>query len=215
MSNNEDEPATAAPMRVYRAILSGLDDGEFVPGQRLAESDLAAQHQVGRNAVREALQRLAIRGVVELSPHRSAAIRKLRLVDALDVLAVARVLLKLIAETAATRFSVPVHAERLRGLVVELEQAGASDHPGEFEQVRRAFYRSLLEIGANAELVRLFPSVSMHIVHAQFRLARLREVRVADYLAICEAVLAGDAAAAGRAAERHVDRIRTMVESMS
>ena len=63
--------------RVYRGLLADLDHGRMVPGQRLVETDLAERFGVGRNAVREAMQRLAARGVVDLSRHRSPAIRRL------------------------------------------------------------------------------------------------------------------------------------------
>ena len=72
----------------------------------------------------------------------------------------------------------------------------------------------MLKIGANDELGRLFPSVGMHIVHAQFRLSRLHEIRASDYRAIADAVAARDPKRARRAAERHVERIREMIEAM-
>src|SRR3546814_3683395 len=58
----------------------------MVPGQRIVETDLAVQFGVGRNAVREAMQQLAIRGVVDLSPNRSASIRNFDLHQTLEVL---------------------------------------------------------------------------------------------------------------------------------
>src|SRR3546814_14040142 len=64
---------------VFLGILRDLETGRMVPGQRLVETELASRHGVGRNAVREAMQHLAARGVVDLSPNRSPAIRKLDL----------------------------------------------------------------------------------------------------------------------------------------
>src|SRR5262245_61823943 len=71
---------------VFFGIMNGLELGSFVPGQRLVETDLVAQFGVGRNSVREALQRLAAEGIVELPRHRGAMIRRLSLQDTLDVL---------------------------------------------------------------------------------------------------------------------------------
>ena len=45
--------------RVFRGIMRDLEDGRLVPGQILAETSLAGQYGVGRNAVREAMQQLA------------------------------------------------------------------------------------------------------------------------------------------------------------
>src|SRR3546814_8722103 len=72
------EPAGSA-RPVFLGILRDLETGRMVPGQRLVETELASRHGVGRNAVREAMQHLAARGVVDLSPNRSPAIRKLDL----------------------------------------------------------------------------------------------------------------------------------------
>src|SRR3546814_3979449 len=69
------EPAGSA-RPVFLGILRDLETGRMVPGQRLVETELASRHGVGRNAVREAMQHLAARGVVDLSPNRSPAIRK-------------------------------------------------------------------------------------------------------------------------------------------
>jgi DNA-binding GntR family transcriptional regulator len=47
--------------------MSDLEDSSMVPDQRLVETELAARFGVGRNAVREAMQRLAVRSVIDLS----------------------------------------------------------------------------------------------------------------------------------------------------
>lgn len=214
MTDILDEQGSGAATTVYRAILRELDDGVVVPGQRLIETDLAVQFGVGRNAVREAMQQLAARGIIDLSRHRSAAIRKFSLDEALDVLDVAAMMNRLIARTAASRFDRAKHGALLRDVVTRLSAPDSQD-PGAFGQTRRIFYRALLQIAGNAELTRLFPSVGVHIVHAQFRVTQLHGVRVEDYRAIIEAVESGNAAAAENEAERHVVRIRELIIASS
>ena len=50
--------------QVYRALRGLLRDGQVRPGQRLQEAAVAAQLQVSRTPVREALARLASEGLV-------------------------------------------------------------------------------------------------------------------------------------------------------
>jgi DNA-binding GntR family transcriptional regulator len=50
---------------IFYGVVHGLEAQRFVPGQRLVESDLASQFGVGRNSVREAIQRLAADGIVD------------------------------------------------------------------------------------------------------------------------------------------------------
>src|SRR3546814_3335354 len=57
--------SAGATQRVYLGILQDLEKHRMVPGQRLVETELALHFGVGRNAVREAMQRLAVRGVVD------------------------------------------------------------------------------------------------------------------------------------------------------
>ena len=69
-----------------------------------------------------------------------------------------------------------------------LAYADALARPGGFSRARRAFYRTLIEIGGNRELARIFPAVGMHIIFSQYGSAALRELRVADYRHILDAV---------------------------
>ena len=88
-SGTHSSGVRSASGSVFYGIMKGLDAQSFVPGQRLVEVDLAVQYGVSRNSVREALQRLAAEGVVELSRNKGAAIRSLSLKQTLEVLDVA------------------------------------------------------------------------------------------------------------------------------
>jgi DNA-binding GntR family transcriptional regulator len=205
------EPAPARPVRsasdvVFAGILGGIEARTFVPAQRLVETDLADRFGVGRNSVREALQRLAACGIVELSRHRGAAIRRLSPQETDDVLDVAERMTGLLARTACRGSAEPRHRETLSRVLRELARCGGD--PAAFSAARRSFYRTLLEMGDNKELRRLFPTVQMPTVHAQFRLPQLQELRLADYGRIARAVLDGDADDAERAGVDHVRHVR-------
>jgi DNA-binding GntR family transcriptional regulator len=87
--------AASIRSRVREAILRG----EFAPGQRLREVDIAARHEVSRGPVREALLQLEQEGLVLLRRNRGAVVARLSRQDleevyslrlALERLAVAR-----------------------------------------------------------------------------------------------------------------------------
>jgi DNA-binding FadR family transcriptional regulator len=63
-------------------------------------------------------------------------------------------------------------------------------------------------MGDNRELRRLFPTIQMPIVHAQHRLASLRQMRLDDYKRIATAVQAGEPDAAEAAGTAHVQNVR-------
>ncbi len=201
-----------ASQRIYRGIMRDLEEGRLVPGQILSETGMAGQYGVGRNAVREAMQHLAARGVVDLSRNRSPTIRRLDHAETLEILDVAGALTALAVQAAALRYDPVAHGAQIAGALDTLTKADAEDEPGAFSRARRHFYRVLLRIGGNRELQRLFPAISMHIIYAQYQSPRLRGIRLADYRAIMDAIASGDLAAAAKAGRNHTDHVRSAIE---
>jgi len=85
-SDERDVRMTGATMaeRVFEEIQDAIVRGDVAPGTRLAEPDLARQYGVSRGPLREALQRLEARHLVERIPHvgaRVAALSFERLID--------------------------------------------------------------------------------------------------------------------------------------
>ncbi|MDX3899105.1 MAG: GntR family transcriptional regulator [Sphingobium sp.] len=199
--------------RVFRGVMKDLEDGRMVPGQRLAETDLATRFGVGRNAVREAMQHLAARGVIDLSRHRSPTIRLLDPAETMEVLDVAEVMTALATRTAAERFDPPGHGDLLTSTMDMLAEADRIDEPGMFSRARRHFYRALLSIGGNRELQRLFPAIGMHIIYAQYQTRQLRGIRLKDYRTIIGVVARRDLAAAEQAGRAHVDTVRDIIRA--
>ncbi|RYX89439.1 MAG: GntR family transcriptional regulator [Comamonadaceae bacterium] len=199
--------AASASDIVFFGIVNGLEMQTFVPSQRLVEADLAAQFGVGRNSVREALQRLAAEGFVELSRHKGAAVRLLSAQDTLDVLDVAERMTGLLARSATLNGASSEAMRLLKDSMKEIVAADSVQDALAFAKARRRFYRALLDMSASKELKRLFPAIQMPIVLAQFRLPTLQKLRVQDYLKIAAAVMSGradEAEAAGMAHVRHV-----------
>lgn len=203
--------SASASRRVYLGVLENLEQHRMVPGQRLVETDLARDFGVGRNAVREAMQRLAVRGVVDLSPNRSASIRKLDMHETLEVLVVATEMTSLAASIAARSFDATRHGNDFERVMRELVDSEKSRHPGDFSRARRHFYRTLLSIGGNRELDRLFPAIGMHIIYCQFQSYTLQQIRFADYRAIYDAVCSNNVNAAAAAGRAHVHHVRDVI----
>ncbi|HSV52956.1 MAG TPA: GntR family transcriptional regulator [Burkholderiaceae bacterium] len=209
-----ENPTPTAADAVFFGIFNGVESQTFVPTQRLVESDLAAQFGVGRNSVREALQRLAAEGLVDLHRFRGASIRFLSSEETGHVLDVAESMTALLARTAA-RSSTPGNATPLKVALQDLVAAHKADDSALFGVARRRFYRGLLDIGGNQELRRLFPTIQMPIVYAQYRIPGLRAMRVTDYRQIGERVLAGDIRGAESAGRAHVRHVRAAIERVS
>ncbi|WP_200843444.1 GntR family transcriptional regulator [Pantoea sp. 18069] len=202
------QTVASAADEVFFGIFNGLEVQRFVPGQRLVEADLAIQFGVGRNSVREAMQRLAANGIVDVLRHKGATIKSLTIQETMHVLDVAERMTGLLARTAAQGVRAghspqPIQAGLQRLIAAEKEQDADA-----FARARRNFYRALLDAAGSRELRRLFPSIQMPIVYAQHRLPALQKIRLADYRAISKAVIGGDEAGADAAGMAHVRNVR-------
>lgn len=194
--------AYSASEKVVRAIIRGLYEGNFVPGQRLVEPDLMTMSGASRSTVREAIRRLEADGIVEVLPYRGAQIRRLSPREARDALLVIEYCIGLAARLAAERIGEGDNRSRFESAADELlRHAGDGES---FEQVRARdrFYRVLTSVSGNAELVRIIPTLQVHLLRNRYSLSPTE--RFADYRAIAAGILGGQGEAAEAAARDHI-----------
>jgi len=204
-----------ASQSVYHGILKALEAGTVVPGQRLIESELAAQFGVGRNAVREAMQRLAARGVVNLHRNRSASIRQIDSREMEEIFDVAGAVTELLFSLAAARYRPDQHQEELEAALSELKQAYADGKEFVFSRARRSLYRVVMKIADNRELSRIFPAIGTHIINAKYQSCALQGIRIRDYQKLGAAIMASDPKRAGKLARKHNDQIRIAMRELA
>jgi GntR family transcriptional regulator, transcriptional repressor for pyruvate dehydrogenase complex len=210
----------SVPDEVFDQILDDVVSGEFVPGESLpSERKLAEVLGVSRPAVREALQRVAQAGLVEVRQGDATTVRDYRRHASLDLLprlllprgeldpAVARSVLEarllvgpkvaaLAAERAGTRLGTP-----LRECTAALEE---DDDPVARQRIALAFWDHIVD-GADSIVFRLmFNSLRAAYEPALGALATLMDVEVSQvdvYRSVADAIVVGDAEGARRAAE--------------
>ncbi|WP_321931719.1 GntR family transcriptional regulator [Paraburkholderia guartelaensis] len=89
------------------------------PGSMISESQLAAEMEMGRTPVREALQRLRQIGFVEMLPRRGTLVAGVDIRQQLELLEVRRPLEELVVRVAALR-ATPEEREHLRKLARQM-----------------------------------------------------------------------------------------------
>ena len=94
-------------------------DGTFSDGQRLDEVQLAEQFNVSRTPLREALQRLALSGLVEQIPRRGVFVRQPGPVELVEMFEVMAELEAVCARLAASRITDQALAD-LRQMVLDM-----------------------------------------------------------------------------------------------
>ncbi len=209
--------------RIARQLSDEVDKGLVPVGSWLRQEKLAQQFGVSRTAVRDAIQRLHTRGVVELIPNRGARIRQVSERDIQEAYQVRAQLEGFAAELAAVR-ATSDQLVRLRIADELFEHAvGAHVHdstsPGDSHDWAHAndLFHSVVQDAACNErlrhaingLLRSFPRIL--VWRALGADLRLLQENVAQHRAIREAIEAGDSAVARQLMVSHIGRAGELV----
>lgn len=155
------EAAAPPPIRrhsVRGQILDALRDalaaGDLVPGQVYSAPALGANFGVSATPVREAMQRLAAEGAVEVVPNRGFRViergpRELAELAEVRALIEAPVVLRLARTVSACRWGA------LRPLAEATVAAAATGDRSAYAESDRSFHRALLALAGNTQLVDL------------------------------------------------------------
>ena len=161
------EPGDAEPTateRVYDAVYADLLEGRLSPGSRLREVELAARFDVSRTVVRQALQRLAQDGLVELQHNRGAQVVEPSRELATHVFDARRAVECDIARRLGGRIT-PAQLAGLRALVdQEAEAETRGDRPAAI-RLSGQLHRTLAQLSGNPVFLRvvdeLLPTTSL------------------------------------------------------
>jgi DNA-binding GntR family transcriptional regulator len=169
-----------------QAILSG----DFAPGRRLVEEELAGTLGVTRQSLRAALLDLAAEGLVERIPNRGARVRVVTIEEAVSITECRMALEALCAVKAAERIT-DDEAGQLRELAENLKRSVAEGNPLKYSELNRELHRRVGVISRQAVAVGLLERLHAQLVRHQFQLA-LRpgrpEVSLPEHVAIAHAV---------------------------
>lgn len=85
----------------YESLIQAIRNGDFVPGDRVREEDVAHRLKLSRTPVREALRRLENNGIVEHRPRIGAVVRHLSHTEVVELYEMRVVLERTAASMAA------------------------------------------------------------------------------------------------------------------
>jgi DNA-binding GntR family transcriptional regulator len=180
----------AARAHAYTALRHSILGGDFAPGQRLVEEELAATLGVTRQSLRAALLDLTTEGLVERIPNRGARVRVVSTAEAVQITECRMALEALCAVKAALNVT-DDEAAQLRELGENLKRAVAEGDPFKYSELNRELHRRVGTISRQTVAVNLLDRLHGQLVRHQFQLA-LRpgrpEVSVSEHLAILNAI---------------------------
>jgi DNA-binding GntR family transcriptional regulator len=200
--------AAAPPTSVEIAdwIRERIRKGQFSPEQRLVEVDIIRKTGGSRLKVREAFQRLAAEGLVEIEPFRGASVRSTSLEEVRHIYR-ARAALEGITAADFARFASDAQRQRLQDIQAELERCVDERLPESFGRLNNEWHHLLVEGSGNTIVLELLQRLNVPIHRLLFDsfydADRLRTANE-DHRRILKAILARDAEGAEEAMRAHV-----------
>lgn len=200
------EPAAA---RAYRALERLIVTLELAPGSVTTEGALIGQLGLGRTPVREAVQRLAWEGLVEIRPRAGLSVAPLNAGDWLKVLD-ARAGVEGVLARSAARFVTREAGRRFEAAALAMQRAVAARDVVAFLAADKALDEAMAAAADNPFAVRTAAPLQSHSRRFWFRYRSATGLAeaAANHVSIIEAVLDRDPDAAGREAERLIALLR-------
>lgn len=138
---------------VYRRLRAAILNGTLEPGSRLSQVRLAAEFEMSRGPLREALRLLEREGLIDARHRRMVRVAPTSLSELDELYA-----LRIVNESLAVRITVPLLTEADCGALDQdlaaMDQAGADGDSRRWEDAHRRFHLRLCA-GAGKRTVRL------------------------------------------------------------
>jgi len=193
----------AAVGHLRNLILSG----QLIPGQRLLQEDLAEKLGISRTPIREALQRLANEGLVNISSYKGATVAKFSASEMIEVYSV-RIALESYAASLAAK---NVTEEDLEQLDILMKEMGAAFQNKEFEQLLATHHRLHAKIYTIAGKQRLYEHIIQYLdltnlyQRMALSLGRGANDPIKEHIDILETLRNRDAEAIERMVRKHLE----------
>ena len=199
-----DNPEQSQGEIAFTKLMTAIKVGEFRPGDRLRENDIADQLSLSRTPIREALRRLEAERIVEHRPRIGAVIRTLDQTEVVELYEMRLVLERTAAEMAA-KHVIEAEVDALAALNAQI--ADAVDDPAQAAAINQQFHRSIYLAARNRfllESARALNNALLLLGPTTLADADRINTVVAQHTLIIDAISRGDVEAAGVAAEAHL-----------
>jgi DNA-binding GntR family transcriptional regulator len=209
-STQEDSGGATLTDRAWRALEEEIVTLRIAPGSVVSEAGLSARLGLGRTPVREALQRLANEGLVQILPRRGIIVTEIDVAAQLRLLEVRREIERLLARSAAHR-SAATQRARFGVLADEMETAARREDDMAFMRLDRAFNLLLLEAAANefaTAAMKVMNGLARRFWYVHYRLVADMPLAARLHAGVARAIAKGDPAAAATASDRLIDYIQ-------
>lgn len=191
------------PTKVCRIIREAILSGEFKPGQRLVQDELANSIGVSRMPIREAFKKLESEGLIIVEPHKGASVKSFSVKEVEEIYHLRSIFEKEAVEDSVKNMNDFV-INKLEALVVEMENTSDIE---KFVQINIQFHHELISCCQWSRLKSFienlwsgFPQHTPHMLPNQIGTSN------SEHRDILKAVKEKDSMKAGELISKHISR---------
>jgi DNA-binding GntR family transcriptional regulator len=203
--------------KLAEQLANAIVTGEYEPGFRLDEQQLAQRFGVSRTPVREALRQLATTGLIDMRPRRGALVAVVT-PEELETMFVAMAEMEAACARLAAISMTPLERRRFQALHDSMSVLVRSGDPEAYADANQSFHLTIYA-GAHNSVIADFTAGLRRRLSA-FRRAQFRTVgrlpkSYAEHEAVVRAILTGNAAEAHAMMLNHVSLVEDAFDEFS
>lgn len=194
---------------VYQMLRQGILDQTFRPGDRLELDELAQKLDVSVTPVKDAVNRLATEGLIEVRARSGTFVSRISVEDLAETLEI-RCALEAHAAINAAELATDADISRLRDLCDQMSKSIQNNQERvQHEEWNKRFHQTIVELSGNRRLIDLYNGLNAHITMARVHYAseawrsRLPQETL-EHRRILDALRRRDGVGAARALREHI-----------
>jgi DNA-binding GntR family transcriptional regulator len=202
--------------KLAQGIADAIFSGEFAPGSKLDEQQLAQRFAVSRTPVREALRQLATTGLIDVRPRRGAFVTQVSPAQLEEIFVAMGELEATCARLAALSMS-PTERRRLQAFHEKMADLARAGDAMAFAEANHAFHTMIYAGARNVVLADMTAAMRRRLLpyrRAQFLLEGRPLRSHAEHDAVVAAIVRGDARGAHDAMLHHVTLVEASFEEL-
>ena len=207
----------SAKQKVYENVKDWIIEGQFKPGEKVSDIEIAEYFHMSRTPVREALQLLEAQKLVKSYPGKSTIVTEIEK-DNIEKWYQPMAMLQQLAVTIAVEKMTPEYARRLRRLSEHFKECvKEQDKPMPILKADKEFHRCILEIAGNEYIMDFCDVLWIHIQRLEYGFFRDTplEDSIDEHEQMIMALERKDGYAASILVKSHWDRTALLIQQLN
>jgi len=197
---------------VYQNLRKAILRGEYLPGERLMEEQLARRLGTSRTPVREALRKLEVENMVSHNPHKGVVVSEINMDEVEDLYEIRTLVETIIAKRAALK-ATPEDIKYLTKLMNEEEAAVDPDVISDCIDKYNHAIAEIADCPQISDFARMIRETLARVIISTLLEPKRRPEAQKEHREIVAAFAAGDSELAQKLTIRHLKKAGGMIKN--